>query len=260
MKQENRREPIWISHRGFSESACENTKESFAAAIELGFTHFEADLRATLDGHVVLCHNENFLEMGGPDTPIIEMRRVDVEKIQLNHGSRPLFFDELYDLYKDYKWSLDIKPESAERVIAFLANWAKKNDTKTWLSTNARFLCWEMADENLIKGLFPLAKFYARQDECYQTALPVLIRWFGRGGINSDKIYSLTPSLGGLSLFSKGNVKYFHKRKAQVLAFLPKQEKEIKKALLAGFDEILTDGRIYSLSELMPPKETDLHL
>ena len=50
-----------IGHRGASREAPENTIGGFCWAIAYGVTHFELDLRSTLDGEPVVIHDETLL-------------------------------------------------------------------------------------------------------------------------------------------------------------------------------------------------------
>ena len=47
-----------IAHRGASSDAPENTLAAFDLAIQMGVTHIELDVHCTLDGHVVVIHDE----------------------------------------------------------------------------------------------------------------------------------------------------------------------------------------------------------
>lgn len=52
-----KRTPLW-AHRGFSGRYPENTLLSFVGAIEAGADGIECDVRQTLDGHLVMIHDE----------------------------------------------------------------------------------------------------------------------------------------------------------------------------------------------------------
>ena len=85
--------PIWISHRGQAQDWPENTKEAFDEAVRQGFHRLETDLRVTSDKHIVLCHDPDLSRLGGPQTPIDQMTRHEVECVSLNKGVKVLFLD-----------------------------------------------------------------------------------------------------------------------------------------------------------------------
>ena len=111
------RQPIWFSHRGHpAADGVENTREAFDRA-KNGVKGLETDLRISSDGHIVLCHNRNLSRLGGPGTDIWTMSRKELEGIRLGGQSQLLFFDEFVEAYESSQWILDIKPETADRVI-----------------------------------------------------------------------------------------------------------------------------------------------
>ena len=68
-------------HRGNPEAAPENTLESFENAIELGCDFIETDVRKTLDGRFMLCHDSNALRSCGADCLLEETTSADLRKL-----------------------------------------------------------------------------------------------------------------------------------------------------------------------------------
>lgn len=54
------RRPLALAHRGARLEAPENTLSAFELALEHGCDGFECDLRATIDGEIMLCHDPDF--------------------------------------------------------------------------------------------------------------------------------------------------------------------------------------------------------
>ena len=70
--------PAIIAHRGWSEIAPENSHAAFAAALTTPCAGIELDLRMTLDGVVVACHDANLSRFGGSRVPLSQRWAADV--------------------------------------------------------------------------------------------------------------------------------------------------------------------------------------
>ena len=66
--------------------------------------------------------------------------------------------------------------------------------------------------------------------------------------LKPGRTYALISNIGKISLFKKSVVRYFHKRNAKTIAFLPQTDFLAQQAVRAGFDEILTNGKISAIS------------
>ncbi len=64
--------PIFFAHRGISARFPENTLSAFSAAEDEGISAVELDVRLTLDGVIVVVHDENLLRVAGVDMPVGE--------------------------------------------------------------------------------------------------------------------------------------------------------------------------------------------
>jgi glycerophosphoryl diester phosphodiesterase len=232
--------PKWISHRGNRVDFDENTHAAFSSAIRNGYRHLETDLRVSSDGHVVLWHDLVVKDRGGREHQLSHCSRSQLESLTLPRGGKLLFFDEFYREFGECGWTLDIKPESGGEVVRALV---KLNAKDSWvkLTEDLRFLFWRQSHVTLATALQNPIRRYATKRECIRAGLAVAAGLPAWGMINDQLIYSLTPRFGGISLFTSKIVSSFHSRGARVLAFLPATDEDVKAAIRAGFDEILSD-------------------
>jgi glycerophosphoryl diester phosphodiesterase len=54
-----RSDVVVVVHRGMAAGFPENTLAAFRSAVALGFSAIEIDLRATIDGHIVVMHDDS---------------------------------------------------------------------------------------------------------------------------------------------------------------------------------------------------------
>lgn len=238
------KKPLWISHRGYTKNATENTYDAFKAAIDIGFTALETDLRTTKDNHIVLIHDNTLKRLVNDSRNVSDLTRKQIESFQLKSNERFLFFEQFIDSFNACSWTFDIKPEKGEQTLHELVKWVKKNHFLKAFLRQAKFLAWQPGHEKLINTYFPGVDCYARKKECWRAGLAVLFGLPVLGSIKPNRIYALPASLGNISLFKKSIVTHFHKKNAKTIAFLPPTDALAYQAVKAGFDEILTNGKI----------------
>ena len=69
----------WISHRGYHQHFPENSKSAFEAAVDMGFTTLETDLRCTSDGEIVISHDSSLLRETGKNKLVENITRLPPE-------------------------------------------------------------------------------------------------------------------------------------------------------------------------------------
>jgi glycerophosphoryl diester phosphodiesterase len=244
MPEDRLQKPTWISHRGYTANAVENTYAAFKAAVDIGFTFLETDLRITKDNHIALIHDHRLKRLANDSRCVSDLNRREIESLRLANGEPFLFFEQFIESFGNCFWTLDIKPENGEQTIQVLALWVENNNFFHPFIKQVKFLTWKPEHEKLLNACFPGADCYARKKECWRAGLAVLFGLPALGGIKPNRTYALTASLGNISLFKKTIVSRFHKRSARTIAFLPSSDELAKKALEANFDEILTNGKI----------------
>lgn len=232
----------WISHRGLASAAVENTYGAFAAAIAAGYQHLETDLRSTADGHLILCHDCSPARVGGPPLVVESHARAQLAQVTLPAGAKLMFFDQLLEEFADYRWILDIKPESAATTLALLERWMRTPRIRDWLHEQVRYLFWSRSVQRRWEAAHPGVVCMARESECRRAGLAALAHLPVLAGVIPGRTYALPPRLRGHRILSPALVGAFHARQARVLAFLPRDSTELELALTAGVDEVLYDG------------------
>ena len=109
---------IIMGHRGASKIAPENTLKAFKEAIRLKADSVEFDVQETLDGEIVIIHDDNTLRTAGTEGIVKQMTLKELKKLNFGNGERIPTLMELIELAKD-KISLncEIKVEGIAKKI-----------------------------------------------------------------------------------------------------------------------------------------------
>ncbi len=111
--------PVIGAHRGSSVKAPENTMPAFKLAIEEGVSDWiELDVHQTVDGYVIVSHDDNIQRVAGIDACVHEMTYADLMKLDVGSWFSPEFkglhfstLDEVLDVCKDkINVQIEIKP------------------------------------------------------------------------------------------------------------------------------------------------------
>lgn len=258
------KKPLWISHRGSTKNAVENTRAAFRAAVDLGFSSLETDLRLTRDGRLVLVHDSDLGRLAGDPRRVQDVTAAELAAVRLTSPEemhpcphspifavKPIddahslmFFDAFAREFSQCRWVLDVKPETGEEALLALARWAKTEALVGKIIQETKILTWDKDHDALALRLFPGLQLYAREAECWRAGLAAMSGLPAFGGIQAGKTYALPPSVFGLSLFRPSIVRRFHHRGASVVAFLPPCGSLSRQAVAVGVDEILTNYEI----------------
>lgn len=126
--------PILYGHRGAAAELPENTLESFRRALERGADALETDVHLTLDGRVVVSHDESGRRMAGVPR---EIRRSLLAEVQswdagfgflgprgerpfLGRGFRVPTFDEVLEAFPGVLFNVDVKQTDPPMVRPLL--------------------------------------------------------------------------------------------------------------------------------------------
>ena len=76
-----KQDPVFLSHRGESDDAPENTMQAFQLAMDRGSDGIELDIRLTADGRVVCVHDANLKRVAGKSAVIANRTLAELRKI-----------------------------------------------------------------------------------------------------------------------------------------------------------------------------------
>lgn len=113
---------LFLSHRGESDDAPENTLEAFELAMERDSDGWELDIRLTSDKQVVVVHDEDLKRVAGADLKISESTLAELQAVH----PVPLFKDVISKLKNNKHCQIELKGSDL-RVIdglkEILDNW-----------------------------------------------------------------------------------------------------------------------------------------
>jgi glycerophosphoryl diester phosphodiesterase len=108
-----------IAHRGGGAMGPENTMDAFEAAVALGYTHLETDVRRTADGVCVAFHDRSLRRVTGAAGNLSDLSWDDVTRLRVSGsgqgggtGAVPRI-EELLTTWPGVRWALDVKQPSA---------------------------------------------------------------------------------------------------------------------------------------------------
>ena len=97
------------AHRGGSEFAPENSPAAFAAAVGLGYTWLETDVRATRDGVAVVHHDPLLDRTTDMQGPVLARPWHEVRRARLANGEGPMRLEELLEAHPRTSVNIDLK-------------------------------------------------------------------------------------------------------------------------------------------------------
>jgi glycerophosphoryl diester phosphodiesterase len=112
--------PFVLAHRGLATAAPENSMAAFAAAVDLGVTHLEADVHATADGELVIFHDATLERLTDLRGPVGAVRWAVLRHARLGDGERVPRLADVLDAWPDVRINVDLKSGGAVRPFVEL--------------------------------------------------------------------------------------------------------------------------------------------
>lgn len=103
-----------IAHRGASVNETENSIASFQRAIEMGAHMLEMDVHATIDGEVIVFHDDNVKSISKKKGEIDKMLLMEIKKLNLKNGEEIPMLREILEQFKGQcQFNVEIKARDA---------------------------------------------------------------------------------------------------------------------------------------------------
>jgi glycerophosphoryl diester phosphodiesterase len=122
--------PLVWAHRGASGYLPENTMEAFEKAIEMNADGIEIDVHFSLDGQIVICHDDKIDRVSNGQGSVTEYTVNELKNFDFGckfyngerKGIKIPTLDELYSLYKtcDLSINIEIKTSNADMPLALV--------------------------------------------------------------------------------------------------------------------------------------------
>ena len=87
-----------IAHRGYSSRYPENSALAFEKAIDAGADFIETDLRLSLDGTIVCCHDPDLKRIAGQTDAIADLSADDIKSIPLINGQSIITLNQVLEM------------------------------------------------------------------------------------------------------------------------------------------------------------------
>ncbi|WP_417511833.1 glycerophosphodiester phosphodiesterase family protein [Microbacterium sp.] len=101
-----------VSASGVAHSVWENTAAAFAAAHAAGVDYIETDCRVTVDGDVILIHDETLRRLLNDGRRVDEVRTAELRELYAPHGGL-LTVSEMLDSFPETRFNIDVKTDAA---------------------------------------------------------------------------------------------------------------------------------------------------
>jgi glycerophosphoryl diester phosphodiesterase len=243
--------PWLVAHRGGSALAPENTFAAFDRAAALGADALEIDVRLTLDGAVVVFHDESTERLTGEPGTIEARTLSEVVALDAAHAFSP-----------DGGASFPLRGAgvTVPTLAAALARYPRLRfnvDAKTEDSALAEALVRDVRAAGAVERVC-LGSFFDAQAERLGALLPEACRYLpqgaatchvmsaksgaaGAGCPTSYDLADLPHRMSGMTIVDARVVSYFHGRGIPVHVWTVDDEREMRELLALGVDGIVTD-------------------
>jgi glycerophosphoryl diester phosphodiesterase len=205
--------------------------QAFAAAWEDGITHFETDIHATLDGHLVLAHDPSILRLTQVDQQISSLTLEQLQEFPID-GQHPwCTLEELVRRFPEAHISIDIK--SDDSLDPFI-EWIKGRQTENFVVgsfSSKRVLIFRQAHPSVRTALTPLETL------ALVFGLDRLVKWD-----ESKKHYAMVPlSFRGVPICTSGFIKRCRTRDISIFVWTVNDVSTARELVEKGAHGVVTD-------------------
>ena len=219
-------------HRGGDEEKTENTLEAFQYSSDLGFVFMETDVQSTLDGKVVIFHDETLERVAGINKKVSQLTFQEIKKIDLINGGKIPSLEETLASFPNLRFNIDIKVDSAVKETLKIIKQNNAFDRVCLAAFSTKRL-------NLIRRL-------AGPELCSSMGQAEIVRLllnsFGlKLRISSGLCAQVPVSQFGITIVSNRFVKKVHALNKLIHVWTIDEKEEMFRLIDLGVDGLMTD-------------------
>jgi glycerophosphoryl diester phosphodiesterase len=232
--------PIAMAHRGFAAGpthGLENTLPAFAAAVDLGFTFLETDVRATADGVLVAFHDEQLDRVTDGHGDLSQLTWDAVRRLRVA-GRQPVpRLEDVLGTFPHARFNLDVKTEAA---VAGLGDVLRRT------SAHGRVLVTAFAEKRRRAALAAAGGREATSASSSGTGLALAgsvlhLPFLTRRALARVDAVQVPVRQGGVEVVSARFVDAVHRAGAQVHVWTVDEPAQVGALLDLGVDGVITD-------------------
>ena len=219
---------IW-SHRGHP--GPENTLKAFEAAWEDGITHFETDIHATLDGHLVLAHDPSILRLTQVDQQISTLTLEQLQEFPIDGQHEWCTLEELVTRFPDAHISIDIKSDDTLHPFIEWMNDRYAENFVVGSFSSKRVQSFRQAHPSVRTALTPLETL------ALVFGVDRFIKWE-----ESKKLYAMVPmKFKGIPICTPGFIRRCRSRDIYIFVWTINDLETARKLIDLGVHGVVTD-------------------
>jgi len=205
--------------------------QAFQAAWEDGITHFETDIHATLDGHLVLAHDPSILRLTLVDQQISTLTLEQLQGFPIL-GQHPwCTLEELVTRFPDARISIDIKSDDTLHPFIEWMHGRQAENFVVGSFSSKRVQSFRQAHPTVRTALTPLETL------ALVFGLDRFVKWD-----ESKKLYAMVPtSFRGAPICTSGFIKRCRSRDISIFVWTINDVSTARKLVEKGAHGVVTD-------------------
>ncbi|QCR19209.1 glycerophosphodiester phosphodiesterase family protein [Agrococcus sp. SGAir0287] len=228
--------PRILAHRGLATEAPENTLAAFRAAVAVGATHVESDVRVSADGVAMLAHDATLERVAGAATRIDATPARALQSLDLGGGHGVPTLADALAAFADVRWNLDLKvPAAVEPAVRAIQD-ARAVD---------RVLVTSFDDATRARAVaaLPGVATSASRGVMARALLAVRLRQRAalRRALEGIAAVQVPERLGRIRIVDARSVAAFHDAGVEVHVWTVNDPTDMRRLVALGVDGIVTD-------------------
>lgn len=228
--------PRILAHRGLATEAPENTLAAFRAAVAVGATHVESDVRVSADGVAMLVHDATLERVSQDATRIDATSAQALQALDLGSGHGIPTLAAALAALPDVRWNLDLKVPAAVEPA-----------TRAILEADAvgRVLVTSFDDATRARAVAALPGVATSASRGLMAKALVAVRLRRRSALRRllDGIAAVQvpERLGRIRIVDVASIDAFHAAGVEVHVWTVNEAFDMRRLVSLGVDGIVTD-------------------